>query len=80
MKECVGPNSCDQYMINGISNVLHLLHSDFLASEDEWNADFELKKMKILDGVENAIFEDVINEIHTFLFTEINLVSLGLLG
>ncbi|KAL8492168.1 hypothetical protein ACS0TY_023704 [Phlomoides rotata] len=60
--------------ING-SNVLHLLRSDFLASQDGWNADFVHKKMEISNEVGNAIFEDVINEIVTFYFGEINLVS-----
>ncbi|KAI3460133.1 hypothetical protein Pfo_016796 [Paulownia fortunei] len=48
------------------SNIVHLLHYDFLASAVEWSADSEQQKMEISTEVGNAILEDVINEIVTW--------------
>lgn len=45
------------------SNIVHLLHSDFMASIDEWDADFEQQKFEISMEIENDILENVVNEI-----------------
>ncbi|XP_073306524.1 uncharacterized protein [Primulina huaijiensis] len=45
------------------TNIIHLLHYDFLASAEEWSADFEVHKKGICMDVGDAILEDVINEI-----------------
>lgn len=48
---------------NTESNLLHLLHSDFLASVNEWNAIFEQNKFEICMEIENAVLENVVDEI-----------------
>ncbi|XP_073316626.1 uncharacterized protein [Primulina huaijiensis] len=45
------------------TNIIHLLHYDFLASAEEWSADFEVQKEGIWMDVGDAILEDVISEI-----------------
>ncbi|XP_073125717.1 uncharacterized protein [Henckelia pumila] len=45
------------------TNIIHHLHYDFLASAEEWSADFEEHKEGIWTEVGDAILEDVINEI-----------------
>lgn len=37
------------------TNILHLLHSDFIASMDEWDADFERQRLEVLMEIENHI-------------------------
>lgn len=44
------------------TNILHLLHSDFIASMDEWDADFERQRLEVLMEIENHILGLVFNE------------------
>lgn len=44
-------------------NIIHLLHSNFLASAHEWNVSFEQMKIEICKEIENAILEIVIDDI-----------------
>lgn len=48
------------------TNIIHLLHYDFLASAEEWSADFEVQKEGVWMEVGDAILEDVINEIAAY--------------
>ncbi|KZV54522.1 hypothetical protein F511_01320 [Dorcoceras hygrometricum] len=45
------------------TNVIHLVHYDFLTTAEDWRADFEEHKKGIWMDVGDAILEDVINEI-----------------
>lgn len=48
-------------------NIVRLLHSYFWASVDEWNAVSEQQKFEICKEIENAILDNVIDEIITWL-------------
>lgn len=44
------------------TNILHHLHSDFMASIDEWDADFESHRLELLMEIEDYILGNVFNE------------------